>query len=155
MTLLCSRDGGLRRRSRRRWRRSSIRMSSLRRVMQISRTRSSISPSSRALISYLMHSITLVHTPQTRLGARLLTVDARRHVNKMCLAADVPLIESGTTGFQGQVQPIVKVFWIFFFLWDCAYGRGNQNVTIAMRRKFRNRFLCVLFDRLHHSLSTA
>ena len=35
--------------------------------------------------------------------------DARRHVNRMCLAADVPLIESGTTGFQGQVQPIVKV----------------------------------------------
>jgi len=36
-------------------------------------------------------------------------VDARRHVNRMCLAADVPLIESGTTGFQGQVQPIVRV----------------------------------------------
>lgn len=27
----------------------------------------------------------------------------------MCLAADVPLIESGTTGFNGQVQVIVKV----------------------------------------------
>ncbi|KAK5015750.1 E1 ubiquitin-activating protein uba2 [Cryomyces antarcticus] len=26
----------------------------------------------------------------------------------MCLAANVPLIESGTTGFNGQVQPIVK-----------------------------------------------
>ncbi|KAL8933662.1 MAG: hypothetical protein Q9216_006266 [Gyalolechia sp. 2 TL-2023] len=36
-------------------------------------------------------------------------LDARRHVNKMCLAADVPLIESGTTGFNGQVQVIVKV----------------------------------------------
>lgn len=35
--------------------------------------------------------------------------DARRHVNKMCLAADVPLIESGTAGFIGQVQPIKKV----------------------------------------------
>ncbi|KAL8706480.1 MAG: hypothetical protein Q9201_000464 [Fulgogasparrea decipioides] len=35
-------------------------------------------------------------------------LDARRHVNKMCLAADVPLIESGTTGFNGQVQPILK-----------------------------------------------
>ncbi|KAI7716064.1 putative ubiquitin-like activating enzyme [Hortaea werneckii] len=33
---------------------------------------------------------------------------ARRHVNKMCLAADVPLIESGTTGFNGQVQTIKK-----------------------------------------------
>ena len=36
-------------------------------------------------------------------------LDARRHVNKMCLAADVPLVESGTTGFNGQVQVIKKV----------------------------------------------
>ena len=35
-------------------------------------------------------------------------LDARRHVNRMCLAADVPLIESGTTGFLGQVQVIKK-----------------------------------------------
>ncbi|KAI4273770.1 MAG: hypothetical protein LQ337_004402 [Flavoplaca oasis] len=35
-------------------------------------------------------------------------IDARRHVNKMCLAASVPLIESGTTGFNGQVQVIIK-----------------------------------------------
>ncbi len=35
-------------------------------------------------------------------------LDARRHVNKMCLAAEVPLIESGTTGFNGQVQVIIK-----------------------------------------------
>ena len=35
-------------------------------------------------------------------------LEARRHVNKMCLAANIPLIESGTTGFNGQVQPIKK-----------------------------------------------
>lgn len=35
-------------------------------------------------------------------------LDARRHVNKMCLAANVPLIESGTTGFNGQVQVIIR-----------------------------------------------
>lgn len=35
-------------------------------------------------------------------------LEARRHVNKLCLAADVPLIESGTTGFNGQVQVIKK-----------------------------------------------
>jgi ubiquitin-like 1-activating enzyme E1 B len=35
-------------------------------------------------------------------------LDARRHVNKMCLAADIPLIESGTTGFNGQTQVIKK-----------------------------------------------
>lgn len=45
-------------------------------------------------------------------------LDARRHVNKMCLAADVPLIESGTTGFNGQVQVIKQVgpsFLVFVF----------------------------------------
>ena len=31
-------------------------------------------------------------------------LDARRHVNRLCLAADVPLVESGTTGFLGQVS---------------------------------------------------
>lgn len=30
-------------------------------------------------------------------------LDARRHVNRLCLAANVPLVESGTTGFLGQV----------------------------------------------------
>jgi ubiquitin-like 1-activating enzyme E1 B len=33
-------------------------------------------------------------------------LDARKHVNRMCLAANVPLIESGTTGYLGQVQII-------------------------------------------------
>jgi ubiquitin-like 1-activating enzyme E1 B len=27
----------------------------------------------------------------------------------MCVAAGVPLIESGTAGYLGQVQPIIKV----------------------------------------------
>ncbi|CAO1638209.1 unnamed protein product [Parajaminaea phylloscopi] len=35
-------------------------------------------------------------------------LDARRWVNRMCIATGVPLVESGTTGFLGQVQPIVK-----------------------------------------------
>ncbi|KAK6539781.1 E1 ubiquitin-activating protein uba2 [Orbilia ellipsospora] len=35
-------------------------------------------------------------------------LEARRHVNLMCLAAAVPLIESGTTGFNGQVQVISR-----------------------------------------------
>ncbi|AEO71264.1 55ed9a6b-a8f2-49cd-abf6-ef0515ff14b5 [Thermothielavioides terrestris] len=44
-------------------------------------------------------------------------LEARRHVNKMCLAADVPLIESGTTGFNGQVQVIRKGVTACY---DCA-----------------------------------
>ncbi|KAF9531343.1 hypothetical protein CPB83DRAFT_848881 [Crepidotus variabilis] len=34
-------------------------------------------------------------------------LDARRHVNKMCMAAGVPLVESGTAGYLGQVQPLL------------------------------------------------
>lgn len=33
---------------------------------------------------------------------------ARNHVNRMCLAADIPLIESGTAGYDGQVELIKK-----------------------------------------------
>lgn len=36
-------------------------------------------------------------------------LDARKHINRMCLAAGVPLVESGTEGYFGQVQPIIKV----------------------------------------------
>ncbi|GJJ12994.1 hypothetical protein Clacol_007243 [Clathrus columnatus] len=43
-------------------------------------------------------------------------LDARRHVNKMCMAANVPLVESGTAGYFGQVQPIVKDYTECF---DC------------------------------------
>ena len=35
--------------------------------------------------------------------------DARRHVNKMCMAGNIPLVESGTAGYLGQVQPLLKV----------------------------------------------
>jgi ubiquitin-like 1-activating enzyme E1 B len=35
-------------------------------------------------------------------------LDARRHVNRLCLAAKVPLFDAGTTGYLGQVMPIVK-----------------------------------------------
>jgi hypothetical protein len=82
----------------------------------------------------------------------MITVDARRHVNKMCLTADVPLIESGTTGFQGQVQPIVKVAKIYGFE-EVLIFRGKQNVMIVLLRRFRNLFLYVQFVRRRHNLS--
>jgi len=31
-------------------------------------------------------------------------MDARRHVNRLCVAAGVPLVESGTAGYVGQVM---------------------------------------------------
>ena len=35
-------------------------------------------------------------------------VEARRHVNRLCLAAEVPLFDAGTTGYVGQVTVIRK-----------------------------------------------
>jgi ubiquitin-like 1-activating enzyme E1 B len=35
-------------------------------------------------------------------------IDARRHVNRMCLATDKPMIDAGTTGYVGQVNVIKK-----------------------------------------------
>ena len=45
-------------------------------------------------------------------------VDARRHVNRLCLAADKPLIESGTQGYKGQCRPILKGTEVKT-LWTC------------------------------------
>jgi ubiquitin-like 1-activating enzyme E1 B len=35
-------------------------------------------------------------------------VTARRRVNRICLAAGVPLVEAGTTGYLGQINVIDK-----------------------------------------------
>lgn len=57
-------------------------------------------------------------------------LEARRHVNKMCLAAGVPLIESGTTGFKGQVQVIKRVQYT-----------GLRELIMLLTRKGQNRML--------------
>ena len=66
-------------------------------------------------------------------------LDARRHVNKMCLAADVALIESGTTGFNGQVQPIIKVSLAIFEVLqghqEAHLFRAKPNATTAVRKR--------------------
>ncbi|CAG9569320.1 ubiquitin-activating enzyme-like protein [Leishmania major strain Friedlin] len=43
-------------------------------------------------------------------------VSARQHVNRMCMRNNIPLIESGTMGYNGQVQPILKNV---FECYDC------------------------------------
>lgn len=35
-------------------------------------------------------------------------IDARRHVNRLCLASDVPMIESGSTGYDGHCTVIIR-----------------------------------------------
>ena len=34
-------------------------------------------------------------------------IEARRYVNRMCITANLPLLEAGTQGFNGQVQTII------------------------------------------------
>lgn len=88
-------------------------------------------------------------------------LDARRYVNRMCLAAGVPLIESGTTGFNGQVQVIKKVgiMRCDAMRGDCAVWliiyRAKLNATIAIPRKSRSRSPSVLSGAHPVSRSTA
>ena len=58
-------------------------------------------------------------------------MDARRHVNKLCLAADVPLIESGTTGFNGQVQVIKKGVTACY---DCSPKEAPKSFPVCTIR---------------------
>lgn len=89
-------------------------------------------------------------------------IAARRHVNHMCLAANVPLVESGTTGFNGQVQVIEKVsstcgrkrcYSLELALTDLS--RAKRNVTTAMRSPSQNRSPCVRSAATRHSQSIA
>ncbi|KAI1111434.1 hypothetical protein F5Y14DRAFT_313336 [Nemania sp. NC0429] len=58
-------------------------------------------------------------------------LEARRHVNRMCLAADVPLIESGTTGFNGQVQVIKKGVTACY---DCTSKEAPKSFPVCTIR---------------------
>jgi ubiquitin-like 1-activating enzyme E1 B len=58
-------------------------------------------------------------------------MDARRHVNRMCLFAGVPLIESGTTGFHGQVQVIKKGEYQCY---DCLYKEPPKSFPVCTIR---------------------
>lgn len=44
-------------------------------------------------------------------------VDARRHVNRVCLAANVPIVEAGTTGYLGQVRILLISLFSFDYAW--------------------------------------
>nr|CCC90642.1 putative ubiquitin-activating enzyme e1 [Trypanosoma congolense IL3000] len=55
-------------------------------------------------------------------------IGARQHVNRMCMRAGVPLIDSGTMGYNGQVQPIV---YGRYECYDCHPKAANQQ-TVAV-----------------------
>jgi ubiquitin-like 1-activating enzyme E1 B len=50
-------------------------------------------------------------------------MSARKHVNRMCMQAGIPLVESGTMGYNGQVQPILKGR---FQCYDCLPKQADQ-----------------------------
>lgn len=49
---------------------------------------------------------------------------ARNHVNRICLAADIPLIETGTAGYAGQVELIKKGV---VQCYECTPTKGEKN----------------------------
>lgn len=56
--------------------------------------------------------------------------DARRHVNRMCLAADVPLLESGSTGYNGQVYVVTRDVECF----DCNQAPKQKSYPVCTIR---------------------
>jgi molybdopterin/thiamine biosynthesis adenylyltransferase len=59
----------------------------------------------------------------------MILLDARRHVNRMCLAANVPLIESGTAGYLGQATVIQPVSNSNNRLYPSSY---NNNILLLI-----------------------
>ena len=55
-------------------------------------------------------------------------LEARKHVNRLCLAAEVPLVESGTQGYLGQVRTTSV-------LWRSAINRHSAHDFCSRRRR--------------------
>ena len=69
----------------------------------------------------------------------------------MCLAAAVPLVESGTAGYLGQVQPILKVssfsgVYLEYKLIPRKLSRVAPNVSIACPKRCQRRSLFVRYE---------
>lgn len=95
-------------------------------------------------------------------------LEARRHVNQMCLAAEVPLIESGTAGYLGQVSvststscicavsSAVRVIQHLCFTCRSASTSKAQQSAMTARPSQRPRHTrCALSEILLTSQSTA
>eukprot|EP00818_Percolomonas_sp_WS_P007589 CAMPEP_0117449524 /NCGR_PEP_ID=MMETSP0759-20121206/7990_1 /TAXON_ID=63605 /ORGANISM="Percolomonas cosmopolitus, Strain WS" /LENGTH=652 /DNA_ID=CAMNT_0005242003 /DNA_START=9 /DNA_END=1967 /DNA_ORIENTATION=- len=78
-------------------------------------------------------------------------VSARQHVNRMCLAADVPLLDGGTAGYLGQVMTIQKGRTECY---ECQPKQREQSFAVCTIRSNPSTLLhCVvwakmLFERL-------
>ena len=60
-------------------------------------------------------------------------LDARRHVNRLCLATDKPLLDSGTAGYLGQVTVMKKGITECF---ECTPKGGQKVYPICTIRRF-------------------
>jgi len=63
-------------------------------------------------------------------------VPARRHVNRLCLSAAVPLIEAGTEGYRGQSYVIAKGITECF---DCEPKAGGKTYPLCTIRSTPDR----------------
>jgi molybdopterin/thiamine biosynthesis adenylyltransferase len=68
-------------------------------------------------------------------------VEARRHVNRVCLSAGVPLIESGTEGYLGQakssgLKPFSVLSTVFTVSLPGLAGRATSSITAAKLSKY-------------------
>ena len=52
-------------------------------------------------------------------------LEARRHVNRLCLAAETPLIESGTAGYLGQVRGALALALVL-----ALPGQSSSEMTV-------------------------
>ena len=74
-------------------------------------------------------------------------LEARRHVNRLCLAAETPLIESGTAGYLGQVcrYPILLRCYTCMTASICKQP-GHCGLSAACRQPL---LYCMFLHMLH------
>ena len=66
-------------------------------------------------------------------------LEARRHVNRLCLSANVPLVESGTTGYKGQVTVHLRGKYCSCF--ECAPKPVPKSFPICTLRDTPSTFV--------------
>ena len=86
-------------------------------------------------------------------------VDARRYVNRMCLAAGVPLVESGTEGYIGQARAIIKgddTGFKGFKCYECDPPRKTESYPICTIRNHPDKPVhCIAWAKAPRSMPAA